>query len=65
MIINLATNYKHACWQFGMQQHGMVGSDMSEMMPGEHVEIQINGSHVHVDNDAANYETEVSRLNGQ
>ncbi|XP_059434315.1 agamous-like MADS-box protein AGL104 isoform X1 [Corylus avellana] len=47
------------------QIQGMVGSDMSEMMPGEHVEIQINGSHVQVDNDAANYETEVSRLNRQ
>jgi hypothetical protein len=43
----------------------MVGSDMSEMMPPEHVEIQINGSHIHVDNDGANYESEVSRLNGQ
>ncbi|XP_062159159.1 agamous-like MADS-box protein AGL104 [Alnus glutinosa] len=50
---------------FPQIQHGMVGSDMSEMMPPEHVEIHINGSHIHVDNDGANYESEVSRLNGQ
>ncbi|KAF5442434.1 hypothetical protein F2P56_035091 [Juglans regia] len=43
-------------------QHGMVGSEVPEMMAhhDQQVEIQINGSHVHVDDEVANFETKLS-----
>ncbi|GMY17235.1 agamous-like MADS-box protein AGL104 isoform X2 [Fagus crenata] len=46
-------------------QHGMVGPDMSEMMPHEHMEIPLNSSHVQVENEVANYETKVPQHNMQ
>ena len=44
-------------------QHGMVGPDLSEMMRQEQVEIPLNGSHVQVDNEVANYDSKVHQLN--
>ncbi|KAG6707276.1 hypothetical protein I3842_06G022700 [Carya illinoinensis] len=43
-------------------QHGMVGSEVPEMMAhhDQQVEIQLNGSHVHVDDEVANFETKLS-----
>lgn len=41
----------------------MVGSDLSEMMRQEQVEIPLNGSHVQVDNEVANYDSKVHQLN--
>ncbi|XP_050212842.1 agamous-like MADS-box protein AGL104 [Mercurialis annua] len=44
-------------------QHGMVGPNIANMMPREQIEIAMSGQHVHMENEAANYESRVPQLN--
>ncbi|KAG8660422.1 hypothetical protein MANES_02G156400v8 [Manihot esculenta] len=46
-------------------QHGMVGPNITEMMPREQMEIPMSGPHSHLENEAANYDNQIPQLNGQ
>ncbi|KAJ4839932.1 hypothetical protein Tsubulata_008570 [Turnera subulata] len=60
-----STSMPPAAALYSQIQHGMVGPNMSDMLPREQMEIPVSNMHVQLDHEGANYEGKVPQLNAQ